>query len=122
MTTDYTGTAARAEPRPVEQVAEQLPALCKSLGDNPDAVIAITINGRPALALMPWESWLETEDLAAAMETLEIMADPKASAALLQAQADHAAGTAEYIPDEVAMQRLVDQGLVDPALLDSAQS
>ena len=119
--TDCTEISFRAEPMPVAQVAEQLPALCKSLGDNPDAVIAITINGRPALALMPWESWLETEDLAAAMETLEIMADPKASAALLQAKADHAAGTAEYIPGEVAMQRLVDQGRLDPALLDSAQ-
>lgn len=89
---------ARAEPLPVEQAAQQLPSLCKSLGDNPDAVIAITINGRPALALMPWESWLETEDLAASMETLEIMADPKAAAALLQAKADHAAGQPNISP------------------------
>lgn len=111
--TDHTEIPARAEPLPVEQAAQQLPALCKSLGDNPDAVIAVTINGRPALALMPWESWLETEDLAASMETLEIMADPKAAAALLQAKA----GKAEYIPGDVAMQRLVDQGLVDPAQL-----
>ena len=50
------------------------------------------------------------------------MADPKAADALLQAKADYDASTAEYIPGDVAMQQLVDQGRLDPAQLDPAQS
>ena len=109
--------AARAQFVPMEQAAKQLRALCQSLAGNPDAVVAVTNHGRPAFALIAWESWQELEDMAATLETLEILADSKSSAALRQARNDLAAGIADTIPGDVAMRQLIDDGLIDPAKL-----
>lgn len=108
---------ARAHYVPVEDVARLLPGLRKTLASNPDAVVAITDGGEPALALLSWESWQELEDMAATAETMEILMDAEAMAALRQDQADFAAGTADTIPGDVAMQQLVADGLIDPANL-----
>ena len=41
---------------PVEDLAELLPRLQKILNANPDAVVAITSQGKPVMALLPWKS------------------------------------------------------------------
>ncbi len=96
---------------PIEELAERLPALQKILADDPDAVVAITKHGKPLMALLPWDSWEDTEDQAAMMETLEIMADPNAMAAIRQSQASP--DLSHYIPEEVVLQQLRDKGLID---------
>ena len=103
----------RAEFVTMDQVAGILPNLAKSLVDNPDAVIAITTEGKPALALISWESWLDTEDLAAKMESLELMLDPEARAALLAAKSNPAG--ADTIPGDELIEKLVAEGLLNPA-------
>ena len=102
----------RAEFVPMDQVGRILPDLEKSLADNPDAVIAITAQGKPVLALISWESWLDMEDAAATMETLEIMANPEIMAALRQSEAEIAGG--DTVPWEEVRQQLVADGLIDP--------
>lgn len=109
--------ATRAQFVPMEQAAKQLPALCQSLAGNPDAVVAVTNHGQPAFALISWESWQELEDMAATLETLEILADSKTSAALRQARTDLADASSDTIPGEVVMQQLIEDGLLDPAKL-----
>lgn len=95
---------------PVEDLAELLPALQKALNANPDAVIAITSQGEPVMALLSWGSWEDTEDMAATWETLEITADPNAMATLRQSQS----GDADtLIPGDVAVQQLITEGLID---------
>lgn len=101
----------RAEFVPMDQVAGILPDLEKSLVDNPDAVIAITVQGKPALALISWESWLDMEDAAATMETLEIMANPEIMAALRESAADEGG---DAVPWEEVRQQLVADGLIAP--------
>ena len=100
---------------PIEEVARCLPKLQQALADNPDGTIFITDQeDRTTMVLVSWDGW---QFMAGIAETLEVMADKEAMAALLQAKADHAAGTAEYIPGAVAMQRLADKGVLDPAQL-----
>lgn len=101
----------RAEFLPMDQVAGILPDLEKSLADNPDAVIAITAQGKPVLALISWESWLDMEDAAATMETLEIMANPEIMAALRQSEGGE---DGDAVPWEEVRQQLVADGLIDP--------
>ena len=98
---------------PVDGVAELLPGLQKILDANPDAVVAITNQGKPVMALLPWESWEDTEDLAASMETLEILADPDAAAAIRQAEADVTGSN--VVPWEEVQERLIADGLLDEA-------
>ena len=95
---------------PVEDLAELLPGLQKVLNANPDAVVAITNQGKPVMALLSWESWEDTEDMAAAWETLEVTADPNATAALSQSQSE---GADALIPGDVAVQQLIAEGLID---------
>ena len=102
----------RAKLVPMDQVAGILPDLEKSLVDNPDGVIAITAQGKPVLALISWESWLDMEDAAATMETLEIMANPEIMAALRQSEAEITAGN--LIAEDDVLKRLVADGLIDP--------
>ena len=97
---------------PAEDLAELLPSLRKILNANPDAVIAITSQGKPVMALLSWGSWEETEDMAATWETLEITADPNAMAALHQSQSE---GADTLIPGDVAAQQLIAEGLIDEA-------
>lgn len=97
---------------PIDEVARCLPKLQKALADNPDGTIFITDQDRTTMVLVSWDGWQVMADI---VESMEVLGDKEAMAALLQAKADHAAGTAEYIPGEVAMQRLVDQGVIDPA-------
>ena len=105
----------RAEFVPMAQVAGILPELAKSLVDNPDAVVAVTDQGKPVLALIPWETWLELEDEAAAMESLELMLDPEARAALLAAKSNPAG--ADTIPGDELIEKLVAEGLLNPAAI-----
>ena len=95
---------------PVEDLAELLPALQKILNANPDAVIAITSQGKPVMALLSWGSWEDTEDMAATWETLEITADPNAMSTLRQSQSGDADA---LIPGDVAVQQLIAEGLID---------
>ena len=95
---------------PVEDLAELLPGLQKILNANPDAVVAITSQGKPVMALLSWGSWEETEDMAATWETLEITADPNAMAALHQSQSKDVDA---LIPGDVAVQQLIAEGLID---------
>ena len=106
---------ARAQFVPMAKLGELLPGLCEQLSGDPDGVVAITRNGKPVLALISWESWLDTEDLAAGMETLEILMDPKAREVLLRNGSTPDA--ADTIPGDVVIQKLVDEGLLDPAEL-----
>lgn len=99
---------------PVEDLAKILPALQKMLNDNPDAVVAITSQGKPVMALLPWGSWEDTEDMAATWETLEITADPNALATLRQSQST---GADALIPGDVAVQQLIAEGLIDDEVL-----
>ena len=101
----------RAKLVPMDQVAGILPDLEKSLVDNPDEVIAITAQGKPVLALISWESWLDMEDAAATMETLEIMANPEIMAALRESESGEGGDT---VPWEEVRQQLVADGLIDP--------
>ena len=96
---------------PISELAQSLPVLRKTLNAAPDAVVAVTDHGKPALALLSWDAWQELEEMAAAMESLEIMADPATMAELRQAEADIAAGN--LIPGEVAMQQFIAEGLID---------
>ena len=95
---------------PVEDLAKLLPDLQKILKANPDAIVAITSQGKPVMALLPWESWEDTEDMAATWETLEITADPNAMATLRQSQSE---GADALIPGDIAVQRLIAEGLID---------
>ena len=97
---------------PVEDLAELLPCLQKILNANPDAVVAITNQGKPVMALLSWGSWEDTEDMAATWETLEITADPKATTALSHSQSE---GADDLIPGDVAVQQLIAEGLIDEA-------
>ena len=100
---------------PIDEVARCLPKLQQALADNPDGTIFITDQeDRTTMVLVSWDGW---QFMAGIAETLEVMADKETMAALLQAKADQSAGTAEYIPGEVAMQRLVDKGALDPVQL-----
>ena len=99
----------------IDEVAKFLPALRKTLSANPDAVVAITDHGKPVMALLSWEAWLEVEDEAATLETLELMANPEVMASIRRSEADIAAGN--LIPGDVVIQKLVDEGLLDPAEL-----
>lgn len=94
---------------PVEDLAELLPCLQKILNANPDAVVAITNQGKPVMALLSWGSWEDTEDMAATWETLEVTADPNATAALSQSQSE---GADALIPGDVAVQQLIAEGLL----------
>lgn len=95
---------------PVEDLAKLLPDLQKILKANPDAIVAITSQGKPVMALLSWESWEDTEDMAATWETLEITADPNAMTTLRQSQSE---GADALIPGDVAVQRLIAEGLID---------
>ena len=106
---------ARAQFVPMAELGQLLPGLCEQLSGDHDGVIAITRDGKPVMALISWESWLDTEDLAAGMETLEILMDPKAREALLRNGS--APDAADTIPGDVVIQKLVDEGLLDPAEL-----
>ena len=97
---------------PVDKLAEQLPDLQKTLAANPDAVVAITYRGKPVMALLSWDSWEDTEDHAAVMETLGIVADTEKMAALRQSKAE--ADVGNLIPGDVALQQLIAKGLIDP--------
>lgn len=97
------------QPVPVEDLAELWPCLQKILNANPDAVVAITNQGKPVMALLSWESWEDTEDMAATWETLEITADPKATAVLSQSQSE---GADALIPGDAAVQQLIAEGLI----------
>ena len=97
---------------PLDKLAEQLPGLQKILADNPDAVVAITSQGKPVMALLPWESWEDTEDQAAMMETLELTTDSDVIDALRQSKAEADAGN--LIPGDVALQQLIAKGLINP--------
>ena len=88
------------------------PVCKKTLAANSDAVVAITSNGKPVMALVPWETWQETEDMAAALETLEVLADPDTMAAIKQAEAGIASG--KLISGDPALQQLSAEGLIDP--------
>ena len=94
---------------PVEDLAELLPHLQKILNANPDAVVAITSQGKPVMALLPWESWEDTEDMATTWETLEVTADPDAMAALRQSRSE---GADALIPGDAAVQQLIVEGLI----------
>ena len=98
---------------PVDQLAELLPSLQKLLNANPDAVVAITYHGKPVMALLSWESWEDSEDLATAMETLEVLADPNIMDALRQAEVDIAAGN--VTPWKDVREQLIAEGLINPA-------
>ena len=117
MTTNENETIGNTDIRrlakvaPAEGLSEHWPSLQKIFADNPDAVVAITYRGKPVMALMSWESWEDTEDLAAGMETLEIMANPKATAALQESLAG--IGSGNLIPGDVALQELIAGGLID---------
>ena len=97
---------------PVEDLVELLPGLQKILNANPDAVVAITSQGKPVMALLSWGSWEDTEDMAATWETLEIAADPKAIAALRQSQSE---GADALVSGDVAVRQLIAEGLIDQA-------
>ena len=97
---------------PIDEVARCLPKLQKALADNPDGTIFITDQDRTTMVLVSWDGWQFMADIA---ETMEVLGDNETTAALLQAKADHAAGKADYIPGDVAMQQLVGAGLIDPA-------
>lgn len=96
----------------ITEVAQCLPSLHKSIAANPDAVVAVTDHGKPVMALISWETWLELEDAAATMETLEIMANPEIMDALRRSEAEIAAGN--LIAEEDVLKRLVADGLIDP--------
>ena len=96
---------------PISELAQSLPVLRKTLNAAPDAVVAVTDHGKPTLALLSWDAWQELEEMAAAMESLEIMDNPATMAKLRQAEADIAAGN--LIPGEVAMQQFIAEGLID---------
>ena len=97
---------------PVEQLAELIPILQKTLNADPDAVVAITSQGKPVMALLSWESWEDTEGMAAAWETLEITLDLKAAASLGQPALE---GADDLIPGDVALRQLINDGLIDEA-------
>ena len=93
----------------MERLAELLPDLQKILESNPDAVVAITNQGKPVMALLSWE---DTEDPAAIMETLEVMAGPK-TASVIRESPD-IAGADDLVPGDVALQQLIAKGPIDP--------
>ncbi|HVE46387.1 MAG TPA: type II toxin-antitoxin system Phd/YefM family antitoxin [Acidimicrobiales bacterium] len=63
------------------------------------ARVVITKHGRPAAVLM------SVEDLASLEETLEIMSDPRAMAALVEAESDIHAGRTETMSKKEALAR-----------------
>ncbi len=95
----------------VDQLAELLPGLQKIIEGNPDAVVAITDQGKPVMALLSWESWEDTEDLAAGMESLEIMGNAEKSGALRQSRPG--ADADDLVPGDIVLQQLIDKGLID---------
>ena len=106
---------ARAQFVPMAELGQLLPGLCEQLSGHPDGVVAITLDGKPVMALLSWEAWLEVEDEAATLETLELMADPEVMASIRRSEANIAAGN--LIPGDVVIQKLVEEGLLDPAEL-----
>jgi PHD/YefM family antitoxin component YafN of YafNO toxin-antitoxin module len=86
--TQLTITAAR-------QTLLDLP---ERLAKAPDQAVSITRRGRPVLALLPWELY---ESL---IETLEVLSDPEATAALRSSLEDIRKG--RLISHEAARKRL----------------
>ena len=60
---------------PMSEARNELPSLAELLAGTPGAV-AITLRGRPVLALLPWEFY---ESI---VETLEVLGDKELMAAL----------------------------------------
>lgn len=58
------------------EAREQLTRLPERLADEPDMLVQVTRRGKPVLAVLSWDLY---ESL---VETLEVMADPEAMAAL----------------------------------------
>ncbi len=56
---------------PIREARARLTTLAEALADENEPLM-VTRNGRPALAIMPWELWESVQ------ETMEILADPKA--------------------------------------------
>lgn len=82
---------------PIAEARTKLPKLSKELSEQNQAV-AITVRGKPTLALMPWELF------EAITETLEIMGDTDMMAALKQGIKEAREG--KNIPWEEAKARL----------------
>ncbi|HSE96045.1 MAG TPA: type II toxin-antitoxin system prevent-host-death family antitoxin [Methylomirabilota bacterium] len=60
----------------ITQARRALLDLPQQLANAPDKAISVTRRGRPVLAVMPWELY---ESI---VETLEVLSDPAATAAL----------------------------------------
>jgi antitoxin YefM len=56
---------------PIKEARARLTRLPEELADEAEPLM-VTRNGKPALAIMPWELWESFE------ETMDIMADPQA--------------------------------------------
>lgn len=95
---------------PVEDLMDTLIDLQQMLQNNPDAVVALSSQGKPVMALLSWQSWEDTDAMAVSWETLEIAADPKVMANLRQSQS---VGTDSLIPGDVALRQLIAEGLID---------
>ena len=94
---------------PVDEVAKSLRVLQKALAANPDGAIFITDQEETTMVLLSWEAW---QEMAGLMETLEVLADPDAMAAIKRAKANGVSGKA--IPwESVKAQLIVERG-IDP--------
>jgi antitoxin YefM len=72
--------------------------LPEQLAKTPDKAVSITRHGRPVLALLPWELY---ESI---IETLEVLSDPDATAALRSSLEDIRKG--RLVSHEAARKRL----------------
>lgn len=94
---------------PVDEVAKSLRALQKAPAENPDGTIFITDQEETTMVLLSWEAW---QEMAGLMETLEVLADPEAMAAIKRAKANAVASNA--IPWESVKEQLVAERGIEP--------
>jgi antitoxin YefM len=101
----------------ITQARQALLDLPQRLAEASDKTVSITRHGRPVLALLPWELYDSI------IETLEVLGDPRATAALRSSLEDirkrrlvsretavkHLGGDPPHLARRLLRQRLVDR-------------
>jgi antitoxin YefM len=82
----------------ITKAREALLDLPERLAKSTDKTVSITRHGRPVLAVLPWELY---ESI---IETLEVLGDPEATAALRSSLEDIRKG--RLVSHEVALKRI----------------